>query len=161
MIWQPNHWSKVRNNYTLQWHHNGRNGVLNHRRLDCLLKRLFKRRSKKTSMLRVTGLCEGNSPMTDECPAQRASNTENVSIWWRYHDICVAQHQIENMTNVIRWLSADRHSVHHGISRDPTSYFKLTHIKWIVFNTLRLRQNFCNFTDDIFKLIFMYGNCCV
>ena len=36
-------------------------------------------RSKKTSKLRVTGLCEGNSPVTDEFPAQRASNAENVS----------------------------------------------------------------------------------
>ena len=50
-----------------------------------LLKRLFRRRSKKTSKLRVTGLCEGNSPGTGEFPSQRASNAENVSIWWRHH----------------------------------------------------------------------------
>ena len=30
--------------------------------------------------LRVTGLCEGNSPVTGEFPAQRASNAGNVSI---------------------------------------------------------------------------------
>ena len=41
--------------------------------------------SKKTSKLRVTGLCEGNSPVTGEFPAQRASNAKNVSIWWRHH----------------------------------------------------------------------------
>ena len=35
---------------------------------------------KKTSEFRVTGLCAGNSPVTNEFPAQRASNTENVSI---------------------------------------------------------------------------------
>ena len=40
---------------------------------------LFRHRSKKTSKLRVTGLCEGNSPGTSEFPAQ------NVSIWWRHH----------------------------------------------------------------------------
>ena len=45
-----------------------------------------RRRSKKTPKLRVTGLCEGNSPVTGEFPAQRASNAENVSIWWRHHD---------------------------------------------------------------------------
>ena len=39
------------------------------------------RRLKKTSKLRVTGLCEGNSPV-----AQRASDTENVFIWWSHHD---------------------------------------------------------------------------
>ena len=42
-------------------------------------------RSKKTSKLRVTGLCAGNSPVTGEFPAQRASNAENVSIWWHHH----------------------------------------------------------------------------
>ena len=36
--------------------------------------------SKKTSKLRVTGLCAGNSPVTGEFPAQMASNAENVSI---------------------------------------------------------------------------------
>ena len=39
----------------------------------------------KKSKLRVTGLCEGNSPVTGEFPAQRASNTENASISWRHH----------------------------------------------------------------------------
>ena len=47
---------------TLQWRHNGRDGVSNRQPRDCLLKRLFRCRSKKTSKLRVTGLCEGNSP---------------------------------------------------------------------------------------------------
>ena len=41
--------------------------------------------SKKTSKLRVTGLGEGNSPVTSEFPAHRVSNAENVSIWWRHH----------------------------------------------------------------------------
>ena len=39
-------------------------------------------RSKKTLKLRVTGLCAGNSPLTGEFPTQRASNAENISIWW-------------------------------------------------------------------------------
>ena len=44
-----------------------------------------RRRSKKTSKPRVTGLSAGNSPETGEFPTQRASNAENVSIWWRHH----------------------------------------------------------------------------
>ena len=70
----------------LQWRHNGHNGVSNHQPHHCLRKQLFRRRSKKMSKLRVTGLCVGNSPVTGEFPAQKASNAENVSIWWRYHD---------------------------------------------------------------------------
>ena len=70
---------------SLQWRHNGRHGVSNHQPHDCLLNRLFRRRSKKTWKFRVTGLCEGNSPVTGEFPAQMASNAENVSVWWRHH----------------------------------------------------------------------------
>ena len=69
----------------LKWRHNGRNSVANHQPHDCLLNRLFKRRSKKISKLRVTGLCAANSPGTGEFPAQMASYAENVSIWWRHH----------------------------------------------------------------------------
>ena len=53
----------------------------------CLLNRLFGRRSKKTSMPRVIGLCVGNSPVTGEFPTQRASNAEKVSVWWRHHAV--------------------------------------------------------------------------
>ena len=56
--------------FALQWRHNGRDGVSNHQPHHCLLKRLFRRRSKKTSKLRVTGLCAGNSPVTGEFPTQ-------------------------------------------------------------------------------------------
>ena len=70
---------------TLQWRHNGHDNVSNHQPHDCLFNRLFRRRSKKISKLRVTGLCAGISPETGEFPAQMASNAENVSIWWRHH----------------------------------------------------------------------------
>ena len=72
---------------TLRWRQNGRGSVSNHQPHDCLLNRLFRRRSKKTSKLRVTGLCVGNSPGTGEFPTQMASYAENVSIWWRHHEL--------------------------------------------------------------------------
>ena len=71
---------------TLQWRHNGPDGVSNHQHHDCLLIRLFGRRSKKISKHRVTGICAGKSPVTGEFSTQRASNAENVSIWWRHHE---------------------------------------------------------------------------
>ena len=71
--------------YSLEWRHNERDGISNHQGLDCLLNRLFRRKSKKSSKVRVTGLCQGNSPVTGKFPAQMASNAENVSIWWRHH----------------------------------------------------------------------------
>ena len=71
---------------SLRWRHNDHAGVSNHQPHGCLLNSLFRRKSKKTSKLRVTGLCAGNSPGTGEFPAQMASYAENVSIWWRHHD---------------------------------------------------------------------------
>ena len=47
---------------SLQWRHNDHDNVLNHQPRGCLLNRLFRRRSKKTSKLRITGLCVGTSP---------------------------------------------------------------------------------------------------
>ena len=67
--------------YTLHWRHNGHDTVSNHQLHHCLLNRLFRRRSKKISKLRVTGLC-----VSGEFPAQMASNAENVSIWWRHRE---------------------------------------------------------------------------
>ena len=45
--------------WSLHWRHNGRDSVSNHQPHDCLLNRLFRRRSNKTPKLRVTGLCMG------------------------------------------------------------------------------------------------------
>ena len=70
---------------TLPWRHNELAGVSNHQPRDCLLNRLIRRRSKKISKLRVTGLCAMNSPGTGVFPAQRASYAENDFIWWRHH----------------------------------------------------------------------------
>ena len=51
---------------TLQRRHNGCGGNSNHQPHHCLLNRLFRRRSKKTPKLRVTGLCAVNSPVTGD-----------------------------------------------------------------------------------------------
>ena len=49
--------------YRLQWRHNERDGISIHRRLDCLPKHLFRRRTKKISKLHViVSLWPVNSP---------------------------------------------------------------------------------------------------
>ena len=75
----------IKNIFSLLWRHNERDGVSNHQRNHYLLNCWFGCRSKKTSKLRVTGLCLGNSPVAGEFPAQKTSYAENVSIWWRHH----------------------------------------------------------------------------
>ena len=71
----------------LHWRYNGHDGVSKHQPHHCLFNRLFRRRSKKTSKRRVTGLCAGNSPVTGEFPAQMASNAEIVPLLWRHHTL--------------------------------------------------------------------------
>ena len=80
------HYDCIFRKYTITWRYNERDGFSNRRRLDWLLNRLFKSISKKRWKLLVTGLWDGNSAVLGEFPTQRASNTENVSIWWRHHE---------------------------------------------------------------------------
>ena len=54
--------------FSLQWRHNDHDDVSNHQPHDCLLNLLFRRMSKKTSKLRVTGLCAGNLPGPGNLP---------------------------------------------------------------------------------------------
>ena len=53
---------------------------------------------EETSKPALLALCEGNSPVPGEFPAQGASNVEKASIWWRHHVACA-------------WTSLRRHIV--------------------------------------------------
>ena len=89
----------VRRCSPLQWCHNGRDSVPNHQPYDFLLNGLFKRRSKKISKLRVTGLCafpRKKWPVTrkmfpfDDVIMQSGlslwrSLLRPLSSWWRHH----------------------------------------------------------------------------
>ena len=75
-------------NQTLLWCHNGRDGISisNHQPHDCLLNRVFRCRSKKTSKFSVTGLYAVNSSETGEFPAKMAHSAKNIPIWWCHHE---------------------------------------------------------------------------
>ena len=115
---------------SLLWRHNGRDGVSNHQPHDCLLNRSFRRRSKKTSELRVTGLCAGNSPVTGELPAQMASNAENVSIWWRHHVFVFAGNIIVHLANTSGAFILHQAMQRRGILQGPLL------LTWINFNPI-------------------------
>ena len=97
----------------LQWRHNGRDSVSNHQPHDCLLNRLCRRRSKKTSKLSVTGLCAVNSPGTGEFPAQMANYAETVSIWWRHHATIITQYVC---VAIHTWPKPPTFTIHNGIA---------------------------------------------
>ena len=98
----------------LPWRHDVHDVVSNFRRLDCLLSRLFRRRSEKTSKFCVTGLCEGNSPVTDEFPAQMASNAE----MFPFDDVIMSEMSLStfppHLVHTCRRLSDTSVSCRHG-----------------------------------------------
>ena len=111
---------------SLQWRHNECDDVSNHRPHDCL----FMHRWKKTSKLRVTGLCEGNSPVTGEFPAQMTSNAENVSIWWRHHDLRERLGYQKHVAYVLAWrLKALRYSLNLLTIGTLGTHFNDIHLK--------------------------------
>ena len=71
----------------LQWRHNEHDGVSNHQPHDCLLNGLFRRRSKVTSKLRITGLCAGNSPWLVNSPHKRPVTRKMLALWHHHQDI--------------------------------------------------------------------------
>ena len=127
---------------TLRWRHNGRDSVSTHQTHHCLLNRLFRRRSKKTSKLRVTGLCVGNSPGTGEFPAQMASNTENVSIW-----------KGGGTSGFASWFI--------GFLVCLITPFLIEKLRRGHLNTSSPGQNGRHFTDDIFRCIFLNEKFCI
>ena len=58
----------------------------------------------------LLAICEGNSSGTGELSTQKASNAENVSIWWRHHGLSY----VPAVTNI------KKHHVHIvGTKRGP------------------------------------------
>ena len=110
---------------SLQWRHNGRDGVSNHQRLGCLLNRLFRSRSAKTSKLRVTG-CEGNSPVIGEFPAQRASNVDTGRIRLSVSTVN-RTYELSGITHVTPFRKYEKHltgpSTYGPWVRIPTASF--------------------------------------
>ena len=103
---------------SLEWRYNGHDSVSNHQPHDCLLNHLFRRRSTKTSKLRVTGLCAGNSPETGAFPTH---------IW------PVTRKMIPFDDVIMRWMHPWR-TVYEGILTCCTGCFHFTMTSWHAFS---------------------------
>ena len=114
--------------YPLYWRHSGPDGVSNHQLHDCLLSRLFRRISKKTSKLRVTGLCAGSSPVTGEFPAQMTSYAGNVTIRWRHHSICHPKRKTRITQSMVPlWNAIECHCKYRRVIFAAIVYENLCH----------------------------------
>ena len=70
---------------TLQWRHNDHGGVSYNQPHGSLLNRFFRRRSKKTSNLRVTGHCAWKSPVPVNFPQKGPVTRKMVPFDDRHH----------------------------------------------------------------------------
>ena len=80
-------------------------GVSHHRCLDCLLSRLFRRKSKNTSRLRVTSLCQGNSMVTygNDCSRSRvAGDLRRHNARYRCNDLRSHNHSLQQLEKTLR-----------------------------------------------------------
>ena len=91
---------------SLQWRHNGCDGVSNHQPHNCLLKRLFRRRSKENSK------APRHWPLCGELTGN-----------WRHHAIVVNQHVV-NKQSGCRWFDT------------PCMVFMWRHSKWLATRAL-------------------------
>ena len=83
---KPHNWhSMVHSWRSLQLRHNEHQGISNHQLHGRLLNHLFKVLIKENITAMHHWPLWGNSLVISEFPTQRASNTENVSIWWHHH----------------------------------------------------------------------------
>ena len=97
---------------------------------------------KHQSLIRVTGLCAGNSPVTGEFPAQRASNAETISTWGRHHDMA---------SNHRNWITLSFTETWKG---NPVLYMHMCYCV-VIFNSSPPGQNGRNFADDIVGCVFV------
>ena len=164
---------------SLQWRHNERDGVSNHRHLYHSLSRLFRRRSRKISKLCVTGLCEGNSLVAGEVHAQRASDMEKTFPFNRFgrklrykYSVAVStdhkcviifmelKYTTELCTSLGLNLSFQYCQVQRGFHNNTCRRLNISIIWYIItvgmagLNIPKARQCDHHFADDIFKFIF-------
>ena len=91
------------------WRRNGRDGVLNYQLHHCLPNRLFRRRSKKASKVRVTGLC-GNQ----RWPVNSPHKWPVTRKMFLFDDVIMCEWYIPGSTRIRfvspSWLSHDLHN---------------------------------------------------
>ena len=129
---------------TLHWRHNDHDGVSNHQPHDCLLNRLFRRRSKKTPKLRVTSLCAGISPGPANSP-QKGPVTRKM---FPFDDVILKQNKTHQSTYLV-------HDSWELFGHVYFTYLNASHYDILFSFTLFSSLNKC----FIFCLVLLYSHC--
>ena len=123
---------------SLHWRHNDHDGVSNHQPRSCLLNRLFRRRSKKTSKLYVTGLYAGTSPGPVNSPhkgpvTRKTFPFDDVIMIPSYsiHKGINNYSEIVSLITISEWLSMDLEAIQLDIfiirQADYTITLRISH----------------------------------
>ena len=124
--------------------------VSNHRGPSIICLPAYADSHQRNSKPALHALWEGNSPMTSEFPAQRASNAEKASIWWRHH-VTLLMRRLDDSGNKINMMTV------HALAPRVVKSSAAT-VVTMKLNTLRPGQNGRHFPDDMFKCIFLNEN---
>ena len=84
-------WAASTPSLSLEWRLNERTGISNHRRLDCLLNRLFRRISKKATKLCVTGRCDHRWPVDSPhkgSVTRKMFPFDDIIMWCVHKHVC-------------------------------------------------------------------------
>ena len=112
---------------TLRWRQNDHYGVSNHQPHRCLLNRFFRRRSKKTSKLRVTGLCAGNSPGPVNSP-HKGSVTRKM---FPFDDVIMKRKSYKSIRCWINCTTLTFDFPHTTLTLDTKLKFCNSNITWV------------------------------
>ena len=137
-------------NTSLRCCHNEYDGVSNHQTHHCLLSRLFRRRSKKTPKLRVTGLCVGNSPVNSPHKGLVTRKTcpfDDVIMWWCRWLIWRPVKKTLFCNRQILQVKTTRNKRHH---RPLPDYVGLDRLSWEAKHVYRPRPD--AFTYCLFRV---------
>ena len=133
----------------LQWCHNERNWVSNHRGVSIVCSIVgsgedLRKHQSSASLAIVGGI--------SEFPTQKASSVENVSIWWRHHGVLniYSQHLYYNFLKRSVCILTSISLMYTYIPCNPFDS--------VISNTLRPKRNRRHFADAIFKSIFLNEN---
>ena len=132
---------------TLQWRHSGCNSLSNHQPHDCILNRLFRRRSKKTSKPRVTGLCAHKWPVTRKM--------------FPFDDVIMASHHWLNETKRHQWPVDSRtnrqnrqrkcSTLAHVTACFLTAPSHYQNQRWLIISNVQWHSSESNYTHEILR----------
>ena len=132
----------------LHWRHDDHDGVSNHQDHGCSFNCLFRRRLKKTSKLRVTGLCVGNSPGPVNSPHKGPVTRK----FFPFDDVIMRGLVDVWCTGVIAWILKKRVRLDAGHISPFNVYLKHLYDGWNIYMMDSKKSHYWGY-DSMFEFV--------